>query len=555
MPVFVQDYSPIADSIALSALVAGIPLYLLFYLLAVRRAEAYLAAIISLVVGLLVAILTFGMPLVTAVSAAIMGAVYGLFPIMWIVLNALFIYELTVETGYFDTVRASIAALSHDQRIHALLIAFSFGALIEGIAGFGTPVALTAAMMVGLGFSATSAVVLALLANTAPVAFGNLGIPIISLSGVIAPFLNVPSTDLTNSLSAMVGRQTPLLSLIIPSFLIVVLAGWRGLSGVLPAALVAGIAFAGTQFIAANFLGPQLADVLAALISLVSLVILLRFWQPATEQEYRTRAGVETLPSRAAIARAWSPFAILVVVVIIGSIPLVSETLDQVTLRAPWPLLHEQVLRTPPVVTSAQAGTSAALFPAIYTFDWLKTAGTLALIAALLSLPILGIGPRTALSVYGRTANGLIKPTIVVISVLALAWVLNYGGLTLTMGLFLTFTGPFYPFFSALIGWIGVFLTGSDTASNNLFGGLQVTAGQVLGFSPILTSATNSSGGVTAKMVSLQNLAIGAAAVGLVGSEGSLLRRTIVWSLGLAVVVGLIALAQAYFLTFLIPPV
>lgn len=553
MPVFTQDYTPIADSILISALVAGIPLYVLFYLLVVRRTEAHVAALAALVVGLVVATLAFGMPPLIAVSSAVMGAVFGLFPIMWIVLNALFIYELTVETGYFDTIRSSIAALSQDQRIHALLIAFSFGALIEGIAGFGTPVALTAAMMVGLGFSATSAVVLALLANTAPVAFGNLGIPIISLGGVVAPFLDAPQAAVVNDLSAMVGRQIPLLSLVIPSFLVVVLSGWRGLLGVLPAALVAGFSFAATQFLLANFLGPQLADVLAALVSLVALVALLRFWQPAAVQEYRSRAEEIALPPRREIVRAWAPYTILVVVVIIGSVPLVASALDQVTLRFPWPFLHQMVLRTPPVVTPAEAGTAAALFPAIYVFDWLRAAGTLALFAGLLSLPVLGVGLRRALSIYGRTAAGLLKPTIVVVSVLALAWVLNYGGLTITLGLFFTFTGPLYPFFSALIGWIGVFLTGSDTASNNLFGGLQVTAAQVLGFSPILAAATNSSGGVTAKMVSLQNLAIGAAAVGLVGSEGALLRRTLLWSLGLAAAIGILALAQAYVLSFLVP--
>lgn len=553
MPVFIQDYTPIADSIFLSALVAGVPLYVLFYMLVVRRSEAYVAALAALGVGVVVAVIAFGMPLFVALSAAVMGAVFGLFPIMWIVLNALFIYELTVDTGYFDIIRSSIAALSQDQRVHALLIAFSFGALIEGIAGFGTPVALTAAMMVGLGFSATSAVVLALLANTAPVAFGNLGIPIISLGGVVAPFLDAPQTQVIGDLSAMVGRQIPLLSLVIPSFLVVVLSGWRGLIGVLPAALVAGLSFASTQFLLANFLGPQLADVLAALVSLVALVALLRFWQPASLPEYQTRAERITLPPRSEIVKAWAPYAILVVVVIIGSVPMVSSALDQVTLRIPWPALHQQVLRTPPVVTPAEAGTAAALFPAIYVFDWLRAAGTLALIAGLLSLPVLGVGPRRALAIYGQTASGLIKPTVVVTGVLALAWVLNYGGLTITLGLFFTFTGPLYPFFSALIGWIGVFLTGSDTASNNLFGGLQVTAAQVLGFSPILAAATNSSGGVTAKMVSLQNLAIGAAAVGLSGSEGTLLRRTLLWSLGLAAAIGILALAQAYVLSFLVP--
>lgn len=552
MPVFVQDYTPVANSILLSALVAGVPLYVLFYLLVVRRTDAYIAALVALGAGILAAVIVYGMPLIVAATAAMMGAAFGLFPIMWIVLNALYIYELTVETGNFDTIRASIATLSNDRRIQALVIAFSFGALIEGIAGFGTPVALTAAMMVGLGFPAVSAVSLALLANTAPVAFGNLGIPIISLGGVIAPFLDVPQSQLVNNLSATVGRQVPLLSLIIPSFLIVVLSGWRGLSGVLPATLVAGVAFAATQFASANFLGPQLADVLAALISLVALVALLRFWQPAPTPEHRAGVG-QPVFSPSSVARAWAPYAILVAVVIIGSLPLVSSALDRATIRIAWPLLDQVVLRTPPVVSPAEANTAAALFPAIYVFDWLRAAGTLALVAALLSLPVLRVGPGTALRVYGRTAAHLVKPTVVVISVLALAWVLNYGGLTITLGLFFTFTGPLYPFFSALIGWIGVFLTGSDTASNNLFGGLQVTAAQVLGFSPILAAGTNSSGGVTAKMVSLQNLAIGAAAVGLIGSEGALLKRTLLWSLGLAALVGLLALAQAYVLSFAIP--
>lgn len=556
--MWIQNYRPILDSVLLSAIVAGLPLYVLFYLLTLRHWRAHWAALSALTIALLTATLVFGMPLPLAVSSALMGAVFGLFPIMWIVLNALFIYGLTVETGKFDIVRGSIVSVSSDQRLQVLLIAFCFGALIEGIAGFGTPVALSAAMMVGLGFEPRAAVVMALLANTAPVAFGNLGIPVISLAGVIDPFLEASREDLVPVLSAMVGRQVPFLSFIVPGFLVVVLAGWRRMLEVLPAVLVAGGSFAVTQVLVSNLLGPVLADVAAALAGLVGVLVLTRFWQPATTVALTRPAPPEPPFARPAgytgTLLAWSPFIILVAVIVIGSIPAVAALLDSVTVRLAWPGLHNQVAKGPPLVAADAVGTPASLLPAIYTFEWLRAAGTLTLISGLISAAVLRVEAARAARVYLRTISDLRWTFVTVSSVLAVAWVMNYGGLTITLGLLLTFTGLLFPFFSAFIGWIGVFLTGSDTASNNLFGGLQVVVAQQLGLSPILTSATNSSGGVCGKMVSPQNLSIGLAAVGVQGEEGRLLRRTLLWSLGLATFIGILALVQAFLLPGLVPP-
>lgn len=554
--MWTQDYAPLANSITLSALVAGLPLYVLFYLLAIRREKGHWAGLWALGAAVVVSILIYRMPVPLAFSSILMGAAFGLFPIMWIVINALFIYHLAVETGQFNVVRKSISGVSEDQRLQVLLIAFSFGALIEGIAGFGTPVALSAAMLVGIGFQARSAVVLALLANTAPVAFGNLGIPIISLAGVIQPLLGVPRAEVEMALSAMVGRQIPFLSLIIPAFLVVVLAGWKRMWEVLPAVLAAGIGFAGTQFVVANFLGPALADVAAALAGMVATVFVLRIWHPSkiwrsANAPHRSIDGLGNL-SAANVIYAWSPFILLVMIMVIGSLPIVAQALDAASIRFPWPGLHNQVLKTPPII-SAEASPAQGLYPAIFTLDWLRAAGTLALFAAVLSALLLRVSPQRALQIYWGTILYLRWPALTVASVLAIAWVMNYGGLTTTLGLFLTFTGPLFPFFSAFIGWLGVFLTGSDTASNNLFGGLQTTAAQQLGLSPILTSGTNSSGGVCGKMISPQNLVIGAAAVGESGSEGAIFRRTVLWSLGLVALVGVLAMLQAYVLTSFVP--
>ncbi|MBI2954971.1 MAG: L-lactate permease [Chloroflexi bacterium] len=556
--MWVQNYQPVLGSVILSAIVAGLPLYVLFCLLAIKQWKAHWAALSALSIALLVAVLLFGMPVPLALSSATMGVVFGLFPILWIVLNALFIYDLTVETGKFDIVRQSIASVSVDQRIQVLLIAFCFGALIEGIAGFGTPVALSAAMLVGLGFAPRAAVMMALLANTAPVAFGNLGIPIISLAGVIDPFLGVPREQLVQPLSAMVGRQIPLLSFAIPGFLIVILAGWRRMLEVLPAVLVAGGGFATTQLAVSNLLGPVLADVAAALIGLAALLALLRVWHPKETLvlTHRPAQGLELdTTAYSLIVLAWLPFIILVVVIVIGSIPEVAGVLDQATIRFPWPGLHNQVLKAPPLVVPEAADALAASLPAVFTFDWLKSAGTLTLFAGLLSARVLGVAPRRAVEIYVHTIAGLRGTIVTVTSVLGVAWVMNYSGLTIVLGLVLTFTGLLFPFFSAFIGWIGVFLTGSDTASNNLFGGLQVTAAQQTGVSPILTSATNSSGGVCGKMISPQNLSIGAAAVGVHGEEGQIFRRTFLWSLLLVSFVGLLALIQAFLIPAIVPPV
>ena len=587
-----QDYTPVLGSVPLSAVVAGVPLYLLFYLLAVRGKPAHVAGPAGLLVALALAILVYGMPPVLALSAAAMGAAFALFPILWIVANALFLYRLTVDTGRFAGVRDSIVALSPDIRVQALVIVFCFGALIEGIAGFGTPVALSAAMLAGIGFDPRAAVVVSLLSNTAPVAFGNLGIPIVSLAGVIQPFLDVPRGAIQAALSTMVARQISLLSLVVPSLAIGVIAGWRGLRDVWPATVVAGVAFAVTQLFVASTLGPTLPNVASAIVALAAVVILLRFWQPAPSPSATASAGIvaphsvpghhhervesseipelsvpeldEPLdqpivepPRRVSLREAlvaWEPFLVLVAVIVVGTLPAIATALDSQTLRLPWPGLHNAVLRTPPVVPPDEVGTAAAQYSAIFVLDWLRSPGTLTLLAAGIVVLLTRTPIRVALRLYGDTIAALRLPALAVVSVLALAWVMNYSGMTVSLALLFTFTGPLFPFFAAVIGWIGVFLTGSDTAANNLFGGLQAVVAQQVGVSPVLTAATNSSGGVTAKMISPQNLAIGVGSVGLTGQEGSILRAMLPWSVGLLVAIGLLALAQAYVFPGTIPP-
>ena len=561
--MWTQTYWPVGGSIAFSALVALSPLVVLAYLLTIRRVKAQFAALATLAMAGLVAVAVYGMPVSVVGSAALMGAAFGLFPIVWIVVNALFIYNLIVATGRFDVIRDSITALSSDRRIQALLVAFVFGTLMESIAGFGTPIALVGAMLVGLGFAAEEALLLALLANTTAVAFGNLGIPVISLAGVVAPLLGERREVLELALSSTISRQIAPLSLVIPAALVLLLAGWRGLRGVWPAALVSGLAFAIGQLVVGNLLGPALAGVLASLASFGALYLLLQVWRPAEPMlhlahETPQAAGmVESVPSRppsfGATIDAWLPLLVLVVVVIVGSLPGINGWLDTASARFAWPGLSGAVLKAPPLVSAAQAGTLDALYPAVYVLDWLHAGGSLTLFAGLVSVLITRTPIGLALRVYGQTLKHLRWSALAVASFLAVAWVMNYAGLTATLGLSFTFTGPLFPFFSALVGWLGVFLTGSDTASNNLFGGLQVTTAQQVGVSPLLAAASNSSGGVCGKLISPQNLAIGTAAVNLPGAEGRILRRTVLWSFGLASVVGLMALLLQYVVPGLLP--
>ncbi|MCA1731462.1 MAG: lactate permease LctP family transporter [Actinobacteria bacterium] len=578
---FTQNYTPLGNEYV-SAIFAAIPVLVLLLMLGVLRTAAHWAALGGLVSAFLVAILFYGMPTGLALSAGANGAVFGLWPIVWIVINALFLHNLTVETGRFDTVRESLASLTTDRRIQALIIAFAFGALLEGIAGFGAPVAITAAIMASLGFNPIYAASIALLANTAPVAFGSLGVPVTTLGGLVAPIVGNSDTGaVTNALSAMIGRQLPLFSIIIPGFMIFVMAGWRAMMQVLPAVLTAGISFAVTQFITANFLGPILVDVLAALVCLAALVLLLRVWQPATiwrfEDEPDEVADSPSTPSSGRPAtgpasgfaaggslgggssfQAFLPYIILVVVVIIAKIGTISKSipdylnvtaaLQKATIPIEWPGLHNLVIRVPPIVPSETP------YPAVFSWDILNAAGTVVLFAAIIAGFVMGAGPGTQLRVYGQTLRQLALAIVTIAMILALAYIMNYSGATSTLGLAFAGTGILFPFFSAFIGWLGVVLSGSDTSSNSLFGPMQTITAQQLGIDPSLAGATNSSGGVMGKMISPQNLTVGASAIGQAGREPDIFRMTFKWSLILTIAVGILAMIQAYVLPFIIPP-
>jgi glycolate permease/lactate permease len=467
-----------------------------------------------------------------------------------------------VASGDFDVIRRSLARLTADRRVQCLLVAFCFGALIEGIAGFGAPVAISASMLAGLGFEPVTAAVLALVANTAPVAFGSIGIPITTLGGLLAPILGRDAAQTTRDLSAMVGRQLPLFSLVIPAYLVVLLAGWRRMVEVLPAVAAAGASFALVQLAVSNLAGPELADILSSLASLGAVALLLRFWRPA--EVWRGPKGAAATPDEARrdpparVARAYAMYALLVVVVLLGQ-AAASAGLRDVKWEAPWPgsfavaedgQTSPLVYREPPVVPKPVP------YPLVYRLDVLTSSGTLVLVAsavAFLVMVAFGAPPAAFAITFGRTLRQLRWPIATIAFILSIATVMNYSGMTSSLALALAATGVLFPFFSAVIGMIGVFLTGSDTSSNTLFGPLQATTAKVSGLDPILTAATNSSGGVMGKMISPQNLSVGAAGVGAVGREGEILRRVVGHSLLLTALMGVVAMLQAYVFPWMIP--
>ena len=558
--MFEQVYQPVGGSLWLSTFVALIPIVLLFVLLAVLRVAAQWAALAALAISLVISVLVWKLPIGLALDSALLGACFGLFPIVWIVINAIFIYNVVVDTGHFDTIRDSLAGLSNDRRIQVVLIAFVFGALLEATAGFGTPVAITASLMAGLGFQPIYAAALALLANTAPVAFGGFGIPI--LTGA-----SVSGLD-PMELSQMVGRQTPVLALIIPGMLVTVMAGFRKMMEVLPVVAVAGIAFAGMQFIVSNTLGPELADLLAAIVSAVAVVVLLTVWRPSTEWHFEheppasEREDYDTPPLGRTLY-AWSPFVIIVALFLFVKIPPVGDVVGTIqetvnfpsaevnpttgAPEVPWPGLNEQIEQQPPVVPKP------APYSAVFGTNWLSAAGSIILIADLISLVVLRVSPGRALRIYGQSLKQLWAAILTIASILGLAYLLNYAGITYTLGLAFAATGVFFPFFSVFIGWLGVALTGSDTSSNALFANLQKVTAQQIGISPNLTVGANSSGGVLGKMISPQNLAVGTSATGLQGREGDLLRLVLKWSIGLTVVMAILVTLQAYVVPWMIP--
>jgi L-lactate transport len=558
---FHQSYDPVAGSVVLSALVAALPLVVLAALLAVVRAAPWKSAVAGAATAFGLAWLTWRMPLGLAVSAATHGMAFGLWPISWVVLNSVFFYNLTVASGDFDVVRRSLARLTEDRRVQALLVAFCFGALVEGIAGFGAPVAISASMLVGLGFEPVTAAVLALVANTAPVAFGSIGIPITTLGGLLAPMLGRDVASTTQALSSMVGRQLPFFSLLVPAYLVILLAGWRKAVEVLPAVLAAGLSFALAQFAASNLLGPELTDILASLTSLGALALLLRVWKPrevwrGDAREFAAARDERHDPPRR-VFRALGMYAILVLVVL-GLQVAASAGLKNVRWEAPWPGTYETVDgRTAPLVhREPPIAPPSSPYPLVYRLDFLTSAGTLVLVAsgvAFLVMMAFGAPPAAFPLTFARTLRQLKLPIVTIAFILSIATVMNYSGMTSSMALALAATGVLFPFFSAFIGMLGVFLTGSDTSSNTLFGPLQATTAMVSGLDPILTAATNSSGGVMGKMISPQNLSVGAAGVGAVGREGEIFRRVIGHSLLLTSLMGLLAMLQAYVFTWMLP--
>ncbi len=558
--VYEQIYEPVAGSLVFSTIVAAIPILVLFALLAGLRLAAQWASLVTLAVALVISVVVYRMPIGLALDATLLGICFGLFPIVWIVINAIFIYNVIVDTGLFDTIRDSLAGVSNDRRIQVVLIAFVFGALLEATAGFGTPVAITASLMAGLGFEAIYAAALALLANTAPVAFGGFGIPI--LTGA-----SVAGLD-TMELSQMVGRQTPLLALIIPAMLVTVMSGFRRMLEVWPVIAVSGIAFAGTQFVVSNVLGPELADLLAALITVVAVVGLLSFWRPSSEWHFENEPSADEresydTPPIGRTLYAWSPFIIIVALFLLVQVPPIKAAVGGIQTAVnfpsaavdpttglpvvPWPGLDGQVEQQPPVVPEA------APYSATYATNWLSAAGTIILLADLIALAVLRVGPGRGLRIYGQTLKQLWSAILTIASILGLAYLLNYAGVTYTLGLAFAATGVLFPFFASFIGWLGVALTGSDTSSNALFANLQKVTAQQIGVSPNLTVGANSSGGVLGKMISPQNLAVGTSATGLQGREGDLLRLVLKWSIALTLVMAVWITIQAYVLPFFIP--
>ncbi len=542
--VWTQNYDPLHNA-ALSALLAALPLVVLLGSIAVLRIRAHWSALLGLAVALVIALAMYRMPAATAAAATVYGAAFGVFPIGWIILNVMFLYQLTVERGLFAVLRDSLATVAPDPRIQLILIAFSFGAFVEGMAGFGAPVAICAAILIQLGFKPLHASGLALLANTAPVAFGSVGIPITTLEQVTGLDVHL--------LSAMVGRQLPFVSLLIPFWVVAAFAGWRGLRGVWPAALTAGLAFALPQFLVSNLHGPWLVDIVSGACSMAATVGLLRFWQPRTRWQLEAEAteppptdpvaggAPRARPGRRDVLRAWLPWALLTVFLLVWGTPHFRAALDRNTaVQIPVPHLHNVVQRVPPVAPP-QARPEAAVF----SFNFFSATGTGILAAAVLAGLVMGVGPRRMLRTYGRTIWRLRYSLLTIAGMLAIGNVTRYAGLDATLGLAMARTGGLYPFFGTLLGWLGVALTGSDTASNVLFGSLQKITAQQTGFSPVLMAAANSSGGVMGKMVDAQSIVVASTATNWFGHEGSILRFVFFHSVALAVLMGLLVYLQA----------
>ena len=554
--VWEHTYDPLGSPV-LSTLVAAVPLVVLLGLLAFAGWSGMRAAVAGLAAALLIAVSVFGMPADAAVAAAVHGAVFGLFPIGWIIVTAMFLYRLCVEAGALDVMKRSVMGLSADHRLQALLIAFSFGAFLEGAAGFGAPVAISAALMVGAGFPALEAACLALLANTAPVAFGALGTPIITLA-------KVTGLD-ERAISAMAGHQLPFFSLIVPAWMVCMMAGWQGLAGIWPAVLVCGGTFAAVQYAMATFVGAALVDVVGGVASLLALAAFLHWWKPASVWRHghgwtnHTAVPSTHRDSAARVAWAWMPWVFLSLAVFAWGLPAVKATLDgkggtallprvAVAPELPVPFLDGRVAKVPPATRE-----SREIERAVYRFNWLSAAGTGILAAALVSIPWLGVSWRRAVAIWRENLWSLGESLATIAAMLAIAFVTRSSGTDVTLGLALTATGSAYAFFAPLLGWLGVALTGSDTSSNAMFGSLQRVTAEQLSLDPLLVCTANSTGGVMGKMIDAQSIVVSATATGTHRREGDILRRVFPHSLALAALMGLLVWLQAGPLSWMVP--
>ncbi|MGO2258330.1 MAG: L-lactate permease [Hafnia alvei] len=551
MQVWQQVYDPIGN-IWLSSLIAALPILFFFFALIKLKLKGYVAATITVGIALLVALFFYQMPADRAFASIIYGFFYGLWPIAWIIIAAVFVYKISVKTGQFDIIRSSILSITPDQRLQMLIVGFCFGAFLEGAAGFGAPVAITAALLVGLGFNPLYAAGLCLIVNTAPVAFGAMGIPII----VAGQVTGLDSFEI----GQMVGRQLPFLTIIVLFWIMAIMDGWRGIKETWPAVVVAGGSFAVAQYLSSNFIGPELPDIISSLVSLVCLTTFLRVWQPKRIFRFNDVGASVTDQTLARqnytakqVVRAWMPFIFLTATVTIWSIPPFKALFAKGGALQDWvfnfsvPLLDKLVAKMPPVVAESMP------YAAVYKLDWLSATGTAIMVAAVISVIYLRMKPQAAVATFFSTMKELALPIYSIGMVLAFAFISNYSGLSATLALALAHTGDAFTFFSPFLGWLGVFLTGSDTSSNALFAALQATTAQQIGVSDVLLVAANTTGGVTGKMISPQSIAIACAAVGLVGKESDLFRFTVKHSLIFTCMVGVITTLQAYLLTWMIP--
>ncbi|EJS49396.1 TPA: L-lactate permease [Bacillus thuringiensis] len=553
MNTWTQVYDPFGN-IWISAAVALIPIIFFFLALAIFRMKGYVAGFITVVLTVLVALFAYKMPFMMAMAATGYGFLYGLWPIAWIIIMSVFLYKISVKTGQFDVIRASVLSITNDHRLLVILIGFSFGAFLEGAAGFGAPVAITAALLAGLGLNPLYAAGLCLIANTAPVAFGAMGIPI-TVAG------QVTGID-PHKIGQMAGHQLPFLSLFVPFFIVFLMDGFKGIRQTWPALLVAGSSFAITQFITATFLGPELPDITSALVSLISLALFLKVWQPKeiyqsgqANSEVAATTTAASMPKLTfgKVVKAWSPFIVLTVMVVIWSQSFFKAlfapggALASLVFKFEIPGLHNLVMKAEPIVNKPTP------YEAILKFDVLSATGTAILIACIISMFILKMNVKDAVVTFKETLSELKMPILSIGFVLGFAFIANYSGLSSTLALALAGTGGLFPFFSPFLGWIGVFLTGSDTSANALFSNLQAITAQQVGVSEVLLVAANTTGGVTGKMISPQSIAIACAAVGLAGKESDLFRFTVKHSLFFVIIVGIMTYVQAYYLTWMIP--